>query len=343
MIVSTLVASLALPTGFQGWDDFHYLVAAERFLSPGHYIPTDHWGARIPYVGLIAAAISVMGETQTALTVLNSAIFILASMSLWALARLATDRIPAILATFAAVSTPLFFRIPTTYYVESAEISSSTISVLLAFLALWNSPAGRTHSLLLVASGLIGGLTLLTRQTAVAVAAALGILLVAHNRQRPFAAARDIAILATGHAVPVVTEMAYYWVMTGNPLYRTVVDARSLLIPSSHLQGGTFADGSPLVNWTLASRWHAPQVLRLHWTVNPILHVFVSSSLALLPALALASGVLSWRRGGRARTIAGFCGGLLAIQYVLNTYVLAIAPEPRYYALGIFLAAVPMA
>jgi hypothetical protein len=341
IIAFALAVSLAFPAGFEGWDDFHYLAGAERFLSHVHYVPADHWGARVPYVVLIAAAIRAMGENQVALTALNSSLFVVALMSLWALARLATGGVPAIMAILAAVSTPLFFRIPTTYYVECVEITSSTLSVLLAFLALWNYPAGRTHTLLLLASGLVGGVTMLTRETAVAFAAALAMLLLIHNRKSPLVAMRDIAILAAGHAVPVAGEVGYYWAVTGNPFYRMMVDERSLLIPSSHLQGKTFTEGSPLFNWTLESRWDAPQLVRLHWTVNPILHVLVSSTLALLPALAIFGGVRAWRRGGRPPTIAGFCGGLFAIQYVPNTYVLAIAPEPRYYAAGIFLAAIP--
>ncbi len=113
-----------------------------------------------------------------------------------------------------------------------------------------------------------------------------------------------------------------------------------MLIPSIHLDGEVFTGGHLLFNWVLAARWDVPALIRVHWTVNPLIRIFTSPGLLLLPWLALIGGVVAWRRRGAARPLVVLAGSLFLLQYAVNTFVLVIPPDTRYYAVSYFLAAI---
>ena len=340
LIVLCLVSigvSLAFPAGFAGWDDLHYIQAAQRWLSEGVHVPANHWGTRLPYVWVIAASIRLFGVSVLALTVANTILFTLMLVLIWRIARAVFDPRTALCSTLVAATTPLFLRMPTTYYPEVMEIVFACGATLLAVQAL-SRPSGPARTLLLLAAGLIGGSGILVRQTALAVPLALSLLIWLTDRARPRRAMGSIVLLGIGYAVPVLLESLFYFVMTGDPLGRLRIDSRHVLIPSAHLRGGTFTGGSPLFNWSLAARWDVPSLIRVHWTINPLLRVFTSPGLLLTPWLCLVGSLLVLRLRGFARSYAIFVGAGFLGQYILNTFILVIAPDTRYFAVSIALA-----
>lgn len=77
LIVASVCMSLALPTGFAGWDDLHYLQAARRWIAEGAHVPANHWATRLPYVLAIAPSLRLFGLSVFALTVPNTILFAL--------------------------------------------------------------------------------------------------------------------------------------------------------------------------------------------------------------------------------------------------------------------------
>ena len=346
LIVGCLCASFLLPAGFAGWDDLHYVRAAQRWLVEGVNLPADHWATRLPYVLAIAAGIRLFGLSDFALVVPNTLLFVVLLLLLWWLGRRVFGARAGLCAAFVAAATPLFFRMPTTYYPEVMETVCAAGATALALAALLR-PSGRAAAVLLLVAGLLGGCGILVRQTSLAVPLALSVLIVLCVRLRPGPAPRRqaagaILLLAIGYAVPLVLEALFYLAMTGNPLERLRIDSRHVLIPSAHLRGGTFTGGSPLFNWNLAARWDVPALIRVHWTVNPLLRVFTYPGLLLTPWLCVAGGLAAWRLPGLPRAYAIFACTAFLGQYLLNTFVLVIAPDTRYFSISVALA-IPLA
>ncbi len=333
----SICISLALPAGFAGWDDLHYVQAAQSWLAVGVHVPANHWGTRLPYVLTLAASMRLFGLTVLALTVPNTILFALLLLLLWRIADQVHGGAAAFCTALVVVTTPLFVRMPTTYYPEVMEAMCAAGATTLVLSAL-PKPELRRRAWLLIAAGLCGGCGILVRQTALAMPVALSVLIALSDRAQRKRAAGSVLLLAAGYAAPVVLESLFYLVMTGYPLERLQIDSRHVLIASAHLRGGTYQGGSPLFNWDLESRWDVPSLIHAPWTVNPLLRVFTSPGLLLTPSLCLLGGVVAWRLPGRGRDYALFAGSGLLLQYLLNTFVLAIAPDTRYFAVSVALA-----
>ena len=355
LCVAAVAASLAMPAGFAGWDDLHYVQAAQHWLAEGVNVPANHWATRLPYVLTLAASLKLFGLSDLALTIPNTILFGVMLLLLWRIGATLSGARTAFCTGLVAAATPLFFRMPTTYYPEVMEIVFAAGATVLTLSALSPDRApdpvahgiatqgrGDGRAIRFLAAGVCGGFGILVRQTALSIPIGLSVLILLTDGAAARPALRrsvtGILLLAAGYAIPVGLECLFYVVTTGHPLERLVIDSRHVLIPSSHMRGGTFTSGSPLFNWTLAARWDVPQLIRLHWTVNPLLRVFTSPGLLLTPWLCVAGGVLATRLRGFARIYAIFAAASFLAQYLLNTFVLVIAPDTRYFSVGIALA-----
>lgn len=338
-----LGTSLLLPVGFAGWDDLHYLEAARRWLSEGVNLPADHWATRLPYVLAMAGSLRVFGVSVLALTVLNAVLFAVLLILVWRIATVGFDRATALATLVVVVATPLFFRMPTTFYPEVMEVVFAAGATLLTLHALRDG-GGNRRLVAWLGAGLAAGFGILVRQTALVMPIALVVLITLTERARdepgwPMRVVGAVVPLGLGTTLPVAVETLFYLRLTGNPLERLRIDSRHVLIPSAHLRNGTFTGGSPLFNWTLASRWDVPGLVHVHWTIDPVLRLFVAPPLLLTPWLCLAGGLLAATRPGWPRRYAGFAATVFVAQYLLNTFVLVIAPDTRYFSIAIALAA----
>ena len=235
----SICISLALPAGFAGWDDLHYVQAAQRWLAVGVHVPVNHWATRLPYVLTLAASMRLFGLTVLALTVPNTILFALLLLLLWRVADQVYGGAAAFCAAVVVVTTPLFVRMPTTYYPEVMEAMCAAGATTLVLSAL-PRPDLRRRAWLLLAAGLCGGCGILVRQTALAMPVALSVLIALSDRAQRRRAAGSVLLLACGYATPVAFESLVYLVMTGYPLERLQLASRHVLIASAHLRGGTY-------------------------------------------------------------------------------------------------------
>ena len=321
--------SLSIDGGFQGFDDLHYLEAAQHWLQFGPYIPQDHWASRLPLVLSFTAGLAIWGPDSTALIVPSVIFYLIVVFCCWNLGRLICGPQKAISFILILVATPMVFRIPTSFYPEGLEAASALSMITLALYGMWERE-GFVRDVMLVGAGVCGGLALLVRETAIAVPIAISIVLLWDNRASLGSGFRCVFLMALGTAIPVVIECIYYLIMVGNPLYRLVIDSRHVLIPSDHLNGKIYTGGSPLFNWELARMWSPPSVFHLHWTINGFINLFASPAATLVPLLGVLGCWKAWREGGRMRSFALLVFILVILQYIVNTFVLVIAPNVRY-------------
>src|ERR1700712_5203061 len=106
LCVVSVCISLALPVGFSGWDDLHYVEAAQRWLDTGVKVPTNHWGTRLPYVATIAASIGLFRLSSLSLAVPNPILFVVILLLLWHIARQVFDAPAAFCSALVAATTP---------------------------------------------------------------------------------------------------------------------------------------------------------------------------------------------------------------------------------------------
>jgi Dolichyl-phosphate-mannose-protein mannosyltransferase len=332
---ASLCWGLTLNGGFQGYDDLHYLQAALNWLHDGPSLPTDHWSGRLPYVLLLALGVKLFGANEGALIVVNSILFVSLIVTLWFVARLKFGSGSALFAAGLAATTPLFFRSPLTFYPETLETTLFGIELGLIILATRKSGVERSTVLLIVA-GLFGGTALVLRATSAVIPLALSVFILLEIK-RPRTAFLAVATLALGYVIPLMAEALYYFVMTGNPIYRYVIDSKDGVV-NQEMVGEVIITRDALFNIGLAKLWTtwAPAVFKIHWTVNHMVNVFATPSLLLTPYFGLA-GIITALRSEKFRNFALLSILLLGLQYAIFTFVFVLSPTPRYYDTSIFL------
>jgi len=332
------VISALVPLGFQGRDDLHYVTAAEQWLRSGPTIGQDHWANRLPYILAILGVFSITGNWETALYLLHGLCFVATATLIWMIARRSFDN-PAVARFGLAVlfTTPLLFRTVSYFYPEALEVALGAVTVVLVLSR--RAHNGSSRRLWLVVAGLVGGVVLSIRQTELAIPAALALLILLDSSEPLAMRFRDVASLAAGYAAPVMLELACYWIFTGDPLHRLAVDSRHIdLVSPNRLRGGVPpASTRVLFNWDLASRWNIPSTVQSHWTISPIVRLFTSPGMLLTPWFALIGSVCAWRAGGAALQLTKLLLLAVVVQWVLNTFVLSLPPNTRYFGVSLAL------
>lgn len=339
IVAVIMVTALLLPTGFTGTDDYRYLIAAERWLNEGVHTGANHWANRLPYVLSLVASFAVFGETMLALTIVNAAFFAICCYATWHIGCHAfADSRAALFGVLIILSTPLLIRQPTYFYPEVAEMAFLAITALIVIVRRrWIT---KQRIVMLLLAGFVGGLAMLVRQTAVAVPVALAAVIffqspdeVLKNR------ICDTAVLALGFFIPIVLEILFYVVMTGDPLHRFKIDSSHVKIANRLKDKASLDTDSVLFNWKLASNWERQSAIPSHWTITPFVRLLLSPGMLLIPWIGIVGGVLAWRTKGHARTLAILTLLIIVLQYLLNTFVIVLPPNTRYFGIGLVLLA----
>ena len=254
-ILGIILANIYAPIGFRGYDDLHYLEAAQGWVANGATAPENHWAARLPYVLALAASIKLFGISALALMIPNAAMFLVILVCGFLVTRKAAGAAQANWTIVALATTPFFFRMPTSYYPESMEVALSACTILLALTALWSSARSANRALLLLIAGLVGGIAILVRETAIALPASFACLLLIRQRHNLRYALADILILGAGYAAALIVEAIFYYFVTV-----TFLQVHRRQPPHPYSQPGSgghvFTGGSPFFNWHLAALWN---------------------------------------------------------------------------------------
>ena len=213
--------------GFLGSDDASYWQGAVAWSTRFPYLGANHWTLRHTLVVPMALARAALGDTMTAMF-LPSVLYALALIVLlgwwtWRAAGLAATAIAMAL----VITDPQLVLLASTADVDIPE----TFFILAAFFAFDRALARAAQSRQqggtadiplgpLLTAGLLMGLAILSRETAIFAVAAFGVLFLAgYGPSRLF-----YFVVGAGCALVVGLEALVLWAASGNWLYRANID-----------------------------------------------------------------------------------------------------------------------
>ncbi len=329
VVIGTLVA-LSGPVGMTAGDSYQYLLAADAWRASAPVVGTTHWAMRLPYV----VPLSFIPMNEAAVVVLHVGFLCAALVAVWTIGRRVLGDRATVLLGLLIVATPIFIRSAVQPTVDALE-ATLCITALLA-----TAYAARSALIWPVClAGLSLGLAFITRQTALSACLVCGLMLLVADR----GLSRRLMLLVGLAAVPLIAEVVFYTILTGDPLYRFHVDMRHTTIPSAHLAGGVYNGGQPFLNTDLAARWRLPTPFHIHWTIDPLIRLVLHPSSALIYLLLLPAAVILARQGRAGRVHLAWAFLTMLVVYVVNVFVLSIAPNPRYFEVATFAAATVIA
>lgn len=329
---------LALTTGgYADADDRYYLKAADAWLDHAPALGTTHWDMRLPLILAMSGAIALAGRTELAAIIGPAALCtVMLVSSSYALVRTAAGRTAAMLAGVLSISAPVVAIYGRDFGPDILEAALCAASVAL-FVRGWP----RRSAASLAGAGLLLGVCWVDRATCAPLLGVYGLAFV-HAVWRRHPGRWTLLALFAGAAIPVLGEAAYYATMTGTPLYRWAVDARSLEIPSNHLIGQVANGLRPPFNPALMARWRPNSVVDVHWALNPFIDLVANPQHGWLILPGTVAGTVLWRRTDPGSPL-GWLVRLLCIWATLILFVvlavLNLRPQPRYFLTLTWIAA----
>jgi len=251
LILAVPVVSLYLAwIGYQGWglDDFHYLRAAQAWAADAPYIGTTHWELRLGMVLPLAASVALIGSNEPALLLVPGFYYLaLLAVTYW-FVRVLVGQLHAYISILVVATVPLVVAWGTTPRVAIAECFYLAVAFWgLAYAAIVPERARRA----MILSGLAFGLAWLSRESALGFAIALVLLAAVGS---PIRRSRYIWF-AAGALLVVGSEMLFYQVYTGNPLYRLYIDLNHGTITQA---GGDGEAARGVVDRAMGRKLHSP-------------------------------------------------------------------------------------
>ena len=316
--------------GYQGHDDASYAAAALDWVEHFPPLGTNHWALRYPLVLPIAGVIALSGPSVPALATVNlMAYAAFLAVNYWA-ARHWFGRTAAVLLTVIGIVLPQFPVQATYANPDLPEMALSVLSFWAFLLAQERNGAWR----MLLLSGLLAGIGVMTRETSLFLVLFYGILFLI----RPGMPRWRFLLIAAGFAVVVGAQAGYFAVRTGDPFYRARISATHDAVDRAAKLAEAKQAGRSL---------DSEGVLATNPWVAPLAVIFVSQKYGLLfflaiPAYAiLRAGCWMTRRQRGVIDFAGL-GAVVSFLFVaLNAEILYIVP--RYFMVPAALAAVPVA
>jgi 4-amino-4-deoxy-L-arabinose transferase-like glycosyltransferase len=230
-ILVIIIAIFALQMawiGYQGWnlDDAHYVQAAEGWASEQPYIGTTHWELRNGFVLPLAASVAIFGSKEPALLAVPIVFFLAIILITYLSARRFFGLSSAIFIGIVVATVPILPGWGTTPRVAIAE----TFYCIVAFWLYVYAVVGNRHDdIALFISGIFLGFACLCRESSFGLAFVfLFLFLLGWPLKR-----KKYLMLAVGFGSILLIEMVFYWIYTGNALYRPYIGLNHGIITAS--------------------------------------------------------------------------------------------------------------
>jgi hypothetical protein len=323
-LLALFAVTLLNPLGYRGGggDDWHYLEAARCAAAHGLCAPVNHWWARLPLVLPMGWAVAFGGESRFVVGLVPFLYAIAALACFTLLVQRHFGRLAATIAgvLLAALPVAAFSWLqPNVDVPELAWLAAGSLALDQA------SRGGKRRWAL--AAGLLFGLAILTRPTALVALPILAAMLFVHPPLRRLALP-----LAIGIAAPLLLEALLYWAWLGDPLLSWRLSLGHAAAATDELPAGFHSARGPLFNPDYIAAWRRPMDIHVHWTVDPILNLLASPAIGFLLIAGLLLLLLAPPRPrepeGRALLWA-LAGAIL--YFGALTYALAVDPKPRMF------------
>jgi hypothetical protein len=313
-------------------DDFQYLIGAKKWLEQQPYVGVNHWQLRHTLVIPLAASFKLFGLSRAAMMVVPILYYLATFVLTFLMLSKRYGVRLAVIWTALFCTTPLFHLMGSEAFPDLIEVFWVAASFW-AFVAAVDHPAIRNTAL--IAAGVAASLAMLTRETTYYVPVAYGLLfLVGKPLPR-----KDLLWVVVGALPLLLAEELWLGLSTGDWLYRQHIDMSHVLIPSAHMIGGIHK-GSVLFSSSLASSWTVDGPVNVHWSINPLIYLFLSPEYGGIGWFLVIAGILG--AAGRVhfaskdRRFVQVLFGLAALAFAFQTYVLMVSQRPRYYGFEIY-------
>lgn len=323
----TIVAAVTIAmllfswVGFTASDDWAYSQGAQGWLSQGFFVGENHWHLRAPHVLATAASYGLFGFGEFQLILPTILFFVILLLNTYYFVDKFAGRDAALISCILLALSPLMASSATQ---TSADITESLFIFLSVFLFLRAADSAAPSHMLFYA-GIAAGLGWLTRETSAGLVVTYGLLFLAGYRYPR----RDYWIMAAGAAAVVAVEMIYMAVMTGNPLYRYVID---FSLQAESIQklapGGVTLPGVGEAVSSVGGNVSA------HWLVDPILALLLNQEFGL--TFWAAAPIALWlcyskRVSPGHRNFARILSLLAIVWFLVIAYVMGLRELPRYF------------
>ncbi|RZL28238.1 MAG: hypothetical protein EOP64_05105 [Sphingomonas sp.] len=330
-IVVVALAATAIVLGWVGYaasDDAAYYLAAQHWIVSPPFPGYDHWATRFPLVITLAATLRVLGENETALTVVALLWYVVFLLVMFALATRIGGRRVGWIATILLSTMPVVVSNATTVSCDLVEATFLVLGILWAGDAATQDlgrdlgrntgqPAGSDRHAL--AAGLAFGIAILCRETTtLALMGFVPLFVLGKPISR-----RALILMAVSCFALLAGEAVFQWVLTGNPLNRWDVAFHH----DAHIDRAANAEGNFLV----------------HPVLDPLVVLLVNNDFGMIFWIFLLAAWLRVDRlldaGARRRTIvlAALALAMFVLTGVLYTKLVL---NPRYFMLPAIAAAI---
>lgn len=211
-----LATLLVFWNGVGANDSAKYIAGALKWAQHGPTLGDNHWELRLPIVAPVGAAFALFGSGEFVSTLPN----ILYAAGLVAVTFFFGRRHLGLSAGFAAAAV---IAASSFFVVAQTELSVAGPEIFFEALACWlflDASRADMDGRRMAAVGLCAGAAWLCRETAFALPAALGLLLLL---RRPFSM-KALLAFGAGFALVIFAELAAYALVAGDPFYRLKTD-----------------------------------------------------------------------------------------------------------------------
>jgi len=322
--LSTLILLLLLAAaivsfswvGYIASDDMMYAEGAKELLSEFPYIGENHWALRYTLVVPIAISFAFFGISEYSLTFVATLYFFANLLLIYYSFSKVFNYQAAFLVILLFATTPLFAVYASIPNVDIVELFYVYLSIWFFYLAVKNSPS----LVFLLYSGMAAGLAWWTRETSIALLIFYFFLFLFGYRIQRW----QYFLVGIGFAFFFLSELVYYWLLEGDPLYRIWIDldqGRSSL-PKEYLQRLATNTGN----------------LELTPFLNPLLALLFNDEFGLIFFITFPA--LIWmkkRRLGKDQYLfAWLITGLGMTWFITKGYIIPGVDLPRYYSVTAF-------
>jgi hypothetical protein len=201
--------------GFLGSDDSLYWTAAGGWLLHVPFIGDSHWSLRHTLDIPLALARLAFGNAMTAMVLptLLYALGLVAVLAWWV--HRTCGAAAALIVTLLVATNPQLVLWSSTAAIDAVEVFYVFAALAVMHGAMERGPSWGA----LLFAGVLAGLGMLSRETTIFAAAAVGLLFLAgYGMER-----RWYLVVLLGFAAVVLGEMAALWAATGDPFYRSTI------------------------------------------------------------------------------------------------------------------------